>query len=368
MPLQAKERAFLDDLLRLKTSHEPENRAEHDRCRELVAAQAEAYGLKTHLVKNDPFPSLLVGKHPEDKAPAVMLAAHLDVVPAAPEMYEPRVEEGKLYARGASDMKFCAPLFFKAIEDLPEALKERVLICFTFDEEIGGNAGTRFLLDTYGLRPKTCFLPDGGDNFLIEADEKGVLQFRIKTAGKSAHGSRPWLGENAIDRFLAIYADLRAAFPAIDQPGLWGPTLNLGKLTGGAAANQVPDACEALLDTRFTESTTLKAVYAEIERIVAGRGEVSPVVQGDLFHLDQSSPACAWLQEGAQQHLGKPLGIYRSEGASDARFFTQYGIPVVITKPICAGHHSTSEWVDLASLDPYYGILLHFTRAAAAAR
>jgi len=357
--------SFLEALLRLRTTNEPPNRAEHDRCRELIAREAERHHLRSTIVTSEPCPSILVGPRPDERHPRVLLAAHLDVVPAAPEQYDPRVEDGKLVARGASDMKFIAPLYFRLFDDLPEPLRERVLIAFTFDEEIGSNAGTRYLLDDYGLRAGTCFLPDGGDNFQLEADEKGVLQFRVKTTGKAAHGSRPWLGENAIDKLLAIYQDLRAEFPVVDRPGLWGPTLNLGRMSGGAAANQVADAAEALLDTRFTEATTLEATLARVRAVVAGRGEVEPVVSGDLFHLDVASSSYRWIQEAARAHLGSELPIYRSEGASDARFFTRYGIPVVIAKPVCGGHHSSHEWIDLASLEPYYRMMRQFVEQAA---
>jgi succinyl-diaminopimelate desuccinylase len=356
---------FLDSLLRLKTTNEPQFKAEHDRCRELVAAEAARHGLRSTIIQSEPWPSILVGANPSDKHPKVLLGAHLDVVPAAPEQYEPRVEGGRLYARGASDMKFVAPFFFKVLDELPPALRERVLIAFTFDEEIGSAAGTKYLLDQYGLRADACFLPDGGDNFQLEADEKGVLQFRVKTTGKAAHGSRPWLGENAIDTLLAIYADLRKRFPVIDRPGTWGPTLNFGKVAGGAAANQVADAAEALLDTRFTEETTLEGTIATLRTIVGDRGVVEPVVTGDVYHLDPKSKPFRWIQEAARAHLGHELPIYRSEGASDARFFTKYDIPVVIAKPTCAGHHSLNEWLDLASLEPYYRMMFQFVSQAA---
>jgi acetylornithine deacetylase/succinyl-diaminopimelate desuccinylase-like protein len=356
---------FLEALLRLKTTNEPSNRGEHDRCRELIAREAERHNLRSTIVNSEPCPSILVGPRPDERQPRVLLAAHLDVVPAAPEHYEPRVEGDKLVARGVSDMKFIAPLYFQLFDDLPASLRDRVLTAFTFDEEVGGNAGTRYLLDEYGLRAGTCFLPDGGDNFQLEADEKGVLQFRVRTTGKAAHGSRPWLGENAIDKLLAIYRDLRVEFPVVDRPGLWGPTLNLGRVSGGAAANQVADTAEALLDTRFTEATTLEATLARVREIVAGRGEVEPVVSGDLFHLDVASSSYRWIQEAARVHLGRELPIYRSEGASDARFFTKHGIPVVIAKPVCGGHHSAHEWLDLASLEPYYRMMRQFVEQAA---
>lgn len=363
--LRPNDLSLLKALLRLKTTNAPEDRPEHDRCRELIVREAAERGLRCMRVESG-FPMLLIGTRPEEKSPHVLLTGHLDVVAGAPGQFEPQIEDGKLVARGASDMKFAAPLFLRVFEDLPAELRDRVLIAFTFDEETGGIEGTRHLLEQYGLRPRTCFLPDGGDNFQIEAAEKGVFQFRLKTKGKSAHGSRPWLGENALDAFFDIYRDLRKQFPTVG-PEPWGPTLNLGKLAGGSAANQVPDAAEALLDVRFTENSSLDEIRALVLSVVAGRGEVEPVVAGDLFHLDMKSPSGRWIQQAARDQLGRELTIYRSEGASDARFFTRYQVPVVIAKPLCGGHHSAHEWIDLESLEPYYRMMLQFVRQAALA-
>jgi glutamate carboxypeptidase len=156
---------------------------------------------------------------------------------------------------------------------------------------------------------------------------------------------------------------MRQQFPVVG-PEPWGPTLNLGKLSGGSAANQVPDAAEALLDIRFTENSSLDEIRTLALSVVAVRGEVEPVVAGDLFHLDMDSPSGRWIQQAARDQLGRELTIYRSEGASDARFFTRHRVPVVITKPLCGGHHSAREWINLESLEPYYRMMLQFVRQA----
>jgi succinyl-diaminopimelate desuccinylase len=231
---------------------------------------------------------------------------------------------------------------------------------FTFDEEIGGNKGIGYLLNDIGLRPKVCFLPDGGDNFQIEAEEKGVFLFHVKTSGKSAHGSRPWLGENALDKMLAIYADLRKEFPFVHSPEQWTQTLNFGRIVSGDAANKVPDACEASFDLRFIEGQSAEEIKNRVQKIIGGRAEFEPQVVGDNFYLDMGLWCSRLFQEAAERHLSHPMPIYRSEGASDARFFTQYKIPVIISKPICAGHHSDNEWIDLESIATYTDILFDF--------
>jgi succinyl-diaminopimelate desuccinylase len=285
----------------------------------------------------------------------------MDVVPAREEQYEPQIQGNKLIGRGASDMKFAAPVFFNVWDRL-ETGKENILLVFTFDEEIGGNRGIRYLLDEVGLRPGLAFIPDGGDNFQIEAEEKGVFLFQVKTAGKSAHGSRPWLGENAIDKMLAIYSDLRKEIPYVDSPEQWTQTLNFGKIEGGEAANQIPDTCEAKFDLRFVEGWNTNEIKDLLTKIVGDRGEFEPQVVGDNFYLDMELWCGRLFQEVAGRHLSHPMPIYRSEGASDARFFTQYNIPVIISKPVCAGHHSDHEWIDVESITTYTNILVDFAQ------
>ena len=348
-------------LIRLKTTHDSENRVEHDRCRDLLKAEAQKRGLKTKLISSDPYPSLLVGLDVETLNPSLMLSCHLDVVQAREEQFEPQIEGSRMMGRGTSDMKFAVPVFFNVWDRLKSG-KEKILLVFTFDEEIGGNKGIGYLLNEVELRPKVCFLPDGGDNFQIEAEEKGVFLFRVKTFGKSAHGSRPWLGENALDKMLAIYSDLRNEFPFVHAPEQWTQTLNFGKIAAGDAANKVPDACEASFDLRFIEGQTAEEIKDRVQKMVGERGEFEPQVVGDNFYLDMGLWCSRLFQEAAERHLSHPMPIYRSEGASDARFFTQYKIPVIISKPVCAGHHSDHEWIDLESMATYTNILFDFVK------
>jgi succinyl-diaminopimelate desuccinylase len=352
-------------LIRLETTHEPEHMPEHDRCRDLLMSEAKKRGLKTKLIPSDPYPSLLVGLDVETLNPALMLSCHLDVVQAKKQQFEPQIQGSRIMGRGASDMKFAAPVFFDVWDRLKSG-RENILLVFTFDEEIGGNKGIAYLLNDVGLRPEVCFLPDGGDNFQIEAEEKGVFLFHVKTAGKSAHGSRPWLGENALDKMLAIYADLRREFPFVHSPEKWTQTLNFGSIVAGDAANKVPDACEASFDLRFIEGQTAEQIKDRVKHIVGQRGEFKPQVVGDNFYLDMGLWCSRLFQEAAERHLSRPMPIYRSEGASDARFFTQYKIPVIISKPICAGHHSDHEWIDLESISTYTDILLDFVQQVVA--
>ncbi len=348
-------------LIRLKTTHDSDNMPEHDRCRELLKTEGDKRGLKTKIIPSHPYPSLLMGMDVDRLDTPLLLLGHLDVVQGREELFEPKIKNGRLFGRGASDMKFSIPVFFNVLDRL-ETGKEKILLAFTFDEEIGGKQGVHYLLDQVGLRPKVCFNPDGGDNFQIEAFEKGVIHFRVKTLGKAAHGSRPWLGENAIDKMLAIYSALRKEFPVIDSPVHWTATLSFNKMMAGDAVNKVPDLCEAFFDLRFIEDRTVTEIKELLTRIVGNKGEMALLAIGDNFYLDMAHWCSRWFQEAARRHLEHPMPIYRSEGASDARFFSKYQIPVIMSKPRCAGHHADDEWIDLKSLIPYTDILVDFAK------
>jgi hypothetical protein len=180
-------------LIRLKTTHAPENLSAHDRCRDLLKAEAEKRGLKTRIIPSAPYPSLLAGLEVEGLNPALMLSCHLDVVQAQDEQFEPQIKGSRMIGRGTSDMKFAAPVFFNVWDRLLSG-QQKILLAFTFDEEIGGNKGIGYLLNEVGLKPEVCFLPDGGDNFQIEAEEKGVFLFHVKTSVSQPMGpGRGWV-------------------------------------------------------------------------------------------------------------------------------------------------------------------------------
>jgi succinyl-diaminopimelate desuccinylase len=111
----------------------------------------------------------------------------------------------------------------------------------------------------------------------------------VEVGGVAAHASRPFLGENAIDRMAALYERLRAEFPNPSRESDWKPSLSMTTVNAGEASNQIPDSCHAGFDLRITENETADEVRRLIKRIVADfRAEV-------IFH--QISPATYYPRE-----------------------------------------------------------------------
>ncbi len=187
------------------------------------------------------YPSLVANTQKNQK-PRVLLQAHIDVVPAIETHFNLEKQGGKLYGRGVYDMKFAAACYLQLVDDLKNELdKYDFGIMFTSDEELGGQDGVSALLEQ-GYSADVCVLPDGGDNWEIETASKGVWIARAYTTGKSAHGSRPWEGESAIERLIGALQDVRKLF---GEQHADSNTLSISKISGGSAMNQVADKAEA---------------------------------------------------------------------------------------------------------------------------
>lgn len=156
----------------------------------------------------------LVVTFEKTQKPEIFLVGHLDVVEGEKEQFIPQVKGNRLYGRGSKDMKGADSVMMVLMKNLASMkIKPSLGLMLTTDEEIGGLNGVGYLLRTKKYSCKVAFVPDGGNNFKIITSEKGVIHFKLTAKGKSAHGSRPWIGENAIDKLIKAYQKLRKEFP-----------------------------------------------------------------------------------------------------------------------------------------------------------
>lgn len=312
-------------------------------------------------------PSILAGAR-DDFAP-VLLMSHIDVVDAPESLFTPREENGKLYGRGTLDDKYAVALSLLLFRDMLADLKaagksQREMpfgILITGDEEIGGRNGAAKALETF--RTDFGIALDGGHTNSIIVKEKGIFQLKLVGRGKAAHGSRPWKGENAIENLMDDFRIIKSFFEpsALPYPheNHWHRTLNLGVITAGKSANQVPDYAEALLDIRFTEHDDMDALLTEMNAAI--RGELTLHRRGDLFRGGDSPYLDLLLS------LVPEAATDIEHGASDARHLSKHGIPgIVWGADGDASYHALDEHVDIASLATLYGRLRRFMEAVMA--
>jgi succinyl-diaminopimelate desuccinylase len=293
--------------------------------------------------------------------PRVVLHGHLDVVPAREEQFRPRLEGDRLYGRGAYDMKGAIAAMMGAVHELHDARDVSVLLAIVPDEESEEEVdrGTQFLIRN-GFSGDFAITGEPTD-LHIGVQAKGVLALRLQVAGTAAHGSTPWLGDNAILKALDVFRAIETLPFARESSDLFDrPSINLGRILGGDALNKVPDSCVIDVDIRYLPGQD----PAEIKTQIADLESVSIVAQ---FHrvpaiVERNNPFVTVLSECASKLLDTETISVGRDGASDAICFLEAGVPAVEFGPLGAGHHGPAEWVSLSSLANYRQTLVEFVR------
>jgi succinyl-diaminopimelate desuccinylase len=306
------------------------------------------------------------GQRPESFR--VILNGHLDVVPAPDDQFRPRIDGGRLYARGAMDMKVSALLMARVFRELAPSLPYPAGLQLVTDEETGGYDGTRYQL---GQGVTARFAITGESTGLdITTESKGMANVVLSAAGRNAHGAYPWLGDNALLKLTATIGRILRAYPVPDAEA-WRTTVNVARIeTPNTAYNQVPAAALAMLNIRFPAGDPdFDGATAEgIEEHLAGfcaPGVTAQVRRTDSpAHADTGSPEIAALQAAARAQ-GYGGGFLRRHGTGDARFYRTRGINAVSFGIGGEGQHGPREYGDISSFIPYYEALADFLKRLA---
>lgn len=311
----------------------------------------------------------LIASTRKTSKPKLALVAHGDIVSAPDKLFKPWKEGNKIFGRGTNDMKFAIACYLTLIKDLGGKAKNYDFsIVVTSDEEIGGSNGIKYLLEK-GLRPNVYLLPDGGQNWTIQKSAKGVLNLRVDSFGSSTHGSRPWDGLNAIEQLFDFLTKLKAVFPK-EPCGIadhFHNSLNVGKIEGGKAVNQVPDFAQAHLDIRFTEEASRLNIQKELKSITNSYKsiKIEELVRGSSYSLNVNNRYVKLFAEIVKNKIGREPKYITSHGSSDARFLAEKNIPTLLTRPQGGGHHSDREWIDLDGLENFYLVTKRFVERIA---
>ncbi|WP_328291516.1 M20/M25/M40 family metallo-hydrolase [Kineococcus sp. NBC_00420] len=249
-------------LIACDTSHGGEDDALH-----LIATQLTAAGFDLHWVPWRPGRSNLVAHHAHGAA--FTFAAHLDTVPFTADgwSFDPlgaQVLDGRLYGRGSSDMKAATAAMLLAAVDAAERGCRPFSMVFTSGEETGCH-GARAVHGRHLLHTDPLLIVGEATGNQLRLGHKGATWLEVNATGRSAHGSRPDLGVNAIEMISALITRLSLATAADatlgpSHPLLGSPTVNVGTITGGQQTNLVPDHCQMSLDVRTVHPDNLAAV------------------------------------------------------------------------------------------------------------
>jgi succinyl-diaminopimelate desuccinylase len=260
--------------------------------------------------------------------PPLGFTGHMDTVPlgAAPwkhDAFGASLEGGRLYGRGASDMKSGVAAFVVAAIALAARLRDSpgVTLVLTADEECGCGGAAH-------LAQKTNLLGEVGALLVGEptanypfVGHKGALWLEARTAGVTAHGSMPERGDNAIYKAVEAIGVLRGFdFGTPAHPLMGPPTLNVGTLHGGININSVPDRATIGIDIRTIPGQKHDALRTRLQQALGDGVALAPLIDVQAIYTDPRDP---WIQQVfgvTGRHLGE------TPAARSATYFTDAAV------------------------------------------
>jgi len=348
-------------LIRTETINPPGNEAAAAR---LVGERLEAAGLGVESYELAPGRTGLVARSPggASERPALCMTAHLDTVPLGRAEWsrDPlagEVDGDRLFGRGSSDMKGGLAAIVVAAERLAGlgAGAARLELVLCAGEETGCEGALQIASSDGALgRAGAVLVAEPTSNYPCTA-HKGVVWLDAHTRGRTAHGSMPELGSNAVYAMARAIGKLEGFSLGKPEHELLGnPTLNVGTVAGGMNVNSVPDAATAGIDIRTVPGVGEDEAIAAVAELLGDQVRLSERVKLPPVVTDPGDPWVADVYDVMAPLIGErpaPRGLAYFTDAS--ALTPAYGSPPTI---ICGpGHadqaHQTDEHCSIANLE-----------------
>lgn len=354
------------------------------RMTEYLGTVFETLGVSYEIIEVVPGRSNVIARFdPAGATTTLLLDAHQDTVPVdgmTIPPFEPSVNDGRVWGRGASDVKggLAAMLwaFARLVREQPDGAANVIMSC-TCDEEQTtlGISDLCTYWETPGRSKLLTTRPDGA--IIAEPTEldvvvahRGATRFRILTGGRACHSSDPTQGINAIYRMAKVlnaleeYAD---ALPGHREPhALCGPsTISVGRIYGGASVNVVPDECAIEIDRRLIPGEDPEEARAGIREFLDSRVDFKltyeePWLTSPTLNDDDNEWLSSSLLEviaeidGPHQAVGVPYGTHASRTCGG-------GVPSVVFGPgSIAQAHTKDEWIEIDQLEKAAEVYFRF--------
>ncbi len=354
-------------------------------CQEIVASRLAEAGFAIERMRHGEVDNLWA-THGEG-APVLVFLGHTDVVPSGPldawtsAPFEPVLRDGRLYGRGAADMKGSVAAMVVALEACVRAQPGHagtLALLLTSDEEGIAVDGVRRIAEDFrrrGQRIDACLVGEPssrqrlGD--LIRVGRRGSLTGRLRVRGVQGHVAYPDKASNPIHAFAPALAALAAerwdegddAFPPTSFQ-----VSNLGAGTG--ADNVIPGELRAAFNFRYGTASSAGSLRARAEAILRAYGvdfEIDWWLSGEPF-LTRAGALCEATVSAIRTHCGIEPEQSTGGGTSDGRFIAPLGAEVVELGPCNASIHQVDEHVAVAELEAlprlYAGIVEHWLALA----
>lgn len=305
-----------------------------------------------------------------DTGPVFCFAGHTDVVPTGPESewrfppFEPTIEDGMLYGRGAADMKGSIAAMVTACERLlsrEQALKGSIAFLITSDEEGPAKNGTKKVIETLSERDEFidwCLVGEPSSTSrlgdIVKIGRRGSLHGRLRVLGTQGHVAYPHLADNPVHRALAPLEALCNEVWDNGNEGFPPTSFQIPNINGGTGAdNVIPGELNVSFNFRYSTELTQADIQARTKTILDGfdlNYELNWELSGEPF-LTLKGALVDAVQESILQVTGEATETSTSGGTSDGRFIAPTGAQVVELGPCNATIHKVDEHVSVEDLN-----------------
>ncbi len=360
--------ALTRDLIRFPTVNPPGEA--YTPCAEYIAQRLKKSGFETQLIRGEGTPGD-TDRYPRTNVIArfdgrthgqtVHFNSHIDVVDTGEgwtvDPFEGVVKDGKVYGRGACDMKgglaasiIAAEAFLEVYPDFAGSIE----ISGTVDEESGGFGGVAYLASKgFFSKPRVdhVIIPEPLNKDRICLGHRGVWWAEIETKGEIAHGSMPFLGDCAVRHMGAVLdAFEKELFPALDKKqtrmpvvpeGAKRSTMNINSIHGGQTDDysglpspNVPDSCRLTIDRRFLLEEDIAEVKREVTSILDRlqwerpkfHYNIRDIMEVQPLMTERDAPVVSAVAQGIREIFGKEPEYVISPGTYDQKHIARIGL------------------------------------------
>lgn len=306
-------------------------------------------------------PSIVATIQGSEDLDALVFAGHIDVVPLGETPwshppFEGTIVDGRLYGRGASDMKsgvaaYVAAAVNQARKD--KAFRRSMTLVIVSGEETGCEGS--FHLAREGLLGDAGFMvvAEPSSNLPVIA-HKGSLRLSVTARGRTAHSSMPWVGDNAVSKIARfIRACNLHRFDIPDHPLLGAPSASVTTVTGGMNINSVPDAAGFTVDIRTLPDQNHAEVVSELQALWGDDAEIEVITNFKGFSTEPDDPALEPLMGILETRLGaRPTPTGEPYFTDASALVPAYGnVPTVVLGPgLSEQCHRTDEYCEVQSI------------------
>jgi acetylornithine deacetylase/succinyl-diaminopimelate desuccinylase family protein len=340
----------------------PGGSAEGDVAR-FVAEWCERAGLETTLSQPAPGrPNVVAVARGRGSGRALMLNAHMDTVGVAgmTDPFAPRLENGRLYGRGAYDMKgSLAACMLAAAEAARGRLRGDVILAAVSDEEFA-SVGTEAV--AANVRADAAIVTEPTE-LQVAVAHRGFVHLEVEVHGRAAHGSRPQLGIDAIAKTGHVLVGIEELDRRLranpTHPHVGSGSIHASLIEGGQEFSSYPARCLLQAERRTIPGENAALAEREIREIVERAAADDPDFSADVrapisrepFEVSEDAEIVRLVRRHATAALGAEPDVVGVSFWADSALLAAAGIPTVLFGPAGEGAHAEVEWVDVESLE-----------------